>query len=156
MLAIFWYLVQKSIMTSAAYFFILCKVKANLSFFMHSCRILHSVTKLQNDIVVLSHVWLFATQWTVARRAPMSMEFSRQGCWSGLPFPSPGHLPDPGIKPASSVALAAGFFTTVPPGKPPKWYQFLPLRLCDICEKWPNWQKNLTIKFYLVANGKAK
>ena len=43
----------------------------------------------------------FATPWTVARQAPLSVEFSRQEYWSGLPFPSPGDLPDPGIKPAS-------------------------------------------------------
>ena len=47
---------------------------------------------------VLSHVWLFATPWTVAHQAPLSMEFSRQEYWSGLPFSSPGDLPDPGIK----------------------------------------------------------
>ena len=42
-----------------------------------------------------------ATPWTVARKAPLSMGFSRQECWSELPFPSPGDLPDPGIKPES-------------------------------------------------------
>ena len=47
----------------------------------------------------LSPVWLFVTLWTVAYQAPPSMEFSRQENWSGLPFPSPGNLPDPGIKP---------------------------------------------------------
>ena len=49
-----------------------------------------------------------------------SVEFSRQEYWSGLPFPSPGHLPNPGIKPESlaSPALAGGFFTGAPPGKP--------------------------------------
>ena len=46
----------------------------------------------------LSHVRLFATPWTVALQFPPSMEFSRQEYWSGLPFPSPGDLPDPGIK----------------------------------------------------------
>ena len=55
--------------------------------------------------------------WTIACQAPLSMAFSRQEYWSGLPFPSPGHLPEPGIEPASP-ALAAGFFTTEPPGKP--------------------------------------
>ena len=49
----------------------------------------------------LSRVQLFATPWTVAYQAPPSMEFSRQECWSGLPFPSPGDLPDPGIEPRS-------------------------------------------------------
>ena len=49
----------------------------------------------------LSHVRLFATPWTVAYQAPQSMRFSRQEYWSGLPFPSPGDLPNPGIKPVS-------------------------------------------------------
>ena len=47
----------------------------------------------------LSHVQLFATPWTVARQTPMSMGFSRQEFWSGLPFSSPGDLSDPGVKP---------------------------------------------------------
>ena len=49
----------------------------------------------------LSHVRLFATPWTVAHQAPPSMGFSRQEYWGGLPFPSPGDLPHPGIKPRS-------------------------------------------------------
>ena len=65
----------------------------------------------------LSCVGLFATPWTVAYQAPLSMGFSRQECWSGLPFPSLGDLPDPGIKPASP-ALAGGFFTTGHLGNP--------------------------------------
>ena len=58
-----------------------------------------------------------ATPWTVALQAPLSMGFLRQEYWSGLPFPSPGDLPDPGIKPMSPV-LAGEFFTIEPPGKP--------------------------------------
>ena len=58
----------------------------------------------------------FATPWTVAHQAPLSMGFSTQEYWSGLPFSSPGDLPDPGIKPVSP-ALADGFFTTEPPRK---------------------------------------
>ena len=65
----------------------------------------------------LSHVQLFVTLWTVGRQAPPSMEISGQEYWSGLPFPSPGDLPNPGIK-LSSPALAGEFFTTEPPGKP--------------------------------------
>ena len=57
-----------------------------------------------------------ATPWTVACQAPLSMEFSRQEYWSGLPFPPPGDLPDPGVEP-TSPALAGGFFTAEPPGK---------------------------------------
>ena len=61
-----------------------------------------------------SHVRLFETPWTVARQAPLSMEFSRQEYWSGLPFSSPGDLLDPEIEPVSLTfpALADGFFTT--------------------------------------------
>ena len=54
----------------------------------------------------LSRVWLFATPWTVAHQAPQSMEFSRQEYWSGLPFPSPGDLPNPGIQPGSPTLQA--------------------------------------------------
>ena len=50
---------------------------------------------------LLSHVRLFATLLTIAYQAPLSMGFSRQEHWSGLPFPSPGDLPDPGIEPGS-------------------------------------------------------
>ena len=64
----------------------------------------------------LSCVQLFATRWTVARWAPLSMGCPRQEYWSGLSCPPPGDLPDPGIEPASP-ALAGGFFTTEPPGK---------------------------------------
>ena len=60
----------------------------------------------------LSHVLLFATPWTVAYQAPPSMGFS----WSGLPFPSPGDLPDPGIEP-ESPAFQADVLTSEPPGK---------------------------------------
>ena len=62
----------------------------------------------------------FATPWTAALQAPLSMGFHRQEYWSGLPFPTPEDLPDPGIKPLSpaSSALAGRFFTTEPPEKP--------------------------------------
>ena len=59
----------------------------------------------------LSHVQLFAIPWTVAQQAPLSMEFSRQKYQSGLPFPSPGDLPDPGIKPGSSALQADSLLT---------------------------------------------
>ena len=65
----------------------------------------------------LSRVRLSATPWTVAHQAPLSVGFSRQEDWSGLPFPSPGDLLDPGNEPASlaSPALAGWFFITAPP-----------------------------------------
>ena len=62
--------------------------------------------------------------WTVAYQAPLSMGFSRQECWSGLPFPSPGDLPDPGIKPWSP-ALRADALPSEPPGKPELLNKFL-------------------------------
>ena len=71
----------------------------------------------ESEVKSLSHVRLFATPWTVAYQAPPSMGFSRQECWSGLPFPSPGDLPDPGIEPGSP-ALQADALPSEPPGKP--------------------------------------
>ena len=68
------------------------------------------------EVKSLSCVRLFATPWTVAHQAPLSMGFSRQEYWSGLPFPSPGDLPNPGIKPRSP-ALQADALTSEPPGK---------------------------------------
>ena len=62
----------------------------------------------------LSHVRLFATLWMVAHQVLLSMGFSREDCWSRLPFPSLGAVPNPGIEPESPIfpALAGGFFTT--------------------------------------------
>ena len=76
----------------------------------------------------LSRVRLFATRWTVAYQAPPSMGFSRQECWSGLPFPSPGDLPDPGIEPGSPTLQADTL--------PSKWTEvicklFFPISACD-------------------------
>ena len=65
----------------------------------------------------LSRVRLFVTLWIVAHQAPPPMGFSRQEYWSGLPFPSPGELPDPGIEPRSPT-LQAGSLPSEPPGKP--------------------------------------
>ena len=65
----------------------------------------------------LSCIQLFATPWTVAHQAPLSMGFSRQEYWGGLPFPSPGDLPKPGIEPRSH-ALQADALSSEPPGKP--------------------------------------
>ena len=65
----------------------------------------------------LSHIWLFATPWTVAYQAPPSIEFSRQEYWTGLPFPSPGVLPNPGMKPRSPT-LQVDALPSEPPKKP--------------------------------------
>ena len=71
-------------------------------------------------MITLRYFWLFVTPWTVVRQAPLSLGFSRQEYCSGLPFPSPGDLPHPGIEPASPElpALAGRFFFQIePPGK---------------------------------------
>ena len=69
---------------------------------------------------MLSRIWFFATPWTVTSQAPLSMEFSRQEYWSGLPFLPPRDLPIPGREPMSlaSSALAGRFFTTSTTGTP--------------------------------------
>ena len=79
-----------------------------------------SLTKLQEIVKdrneLLSHVRFFATPWTIARQAPLSMEFSRQEYWSGLPFPSPGDLPSPGIEPESPALQADSLLSESPAG----------------------------------------
>ena len=82
---------------------------------------------------VLSHVQLFATPWTITLQAPLSMGFSLQENWSGMPFPPSGDLPDPGVKPTSpaSHALAGGFFTIEPLGKPSRNHNSISLSLGD-------------------------
>ena len=74
------------------------------------------VSKVQTN-GSLSRVRLFVTPWTAAYQAPLSVEFSRQVYWSGLPFPSPGNLPHPGIEPGSPT-LQADALPSNPPGKP--------------------------------------
>ena len=73
-----------------------------------------------------NHVQLFMTLWTVAHQAPLSMGFSRQEYWNGLPCPPPRDLLNPGIEPVSlkSPALTGNFFTAEPPGKPKSDYFF--------------------------------
>ena len=70
-----------------------------------------------DEVKSLNRVQLFATPWTVAYQVSLSMGFFRQEYWSGLPFPSPGDPPDPGIKPRSPT-LEADALTSEPPGKP--------------------------------------
>ena len=76
----------------------------------------------------LSCVRLFVTPWTVAYQVPPSMGFSRQGYWSGLPFPPPGDLPSPGIKPGSP-ALQGDALPSEPPRKPISLMSVLPPKL---------------------------
>ena len=75
------------------------------------------IPKINVKLKLLSRVRLFATPWTIAYQAPPSMGFSRQEHWSGLPFPSPGDLPNPGIEPWSP-ALQTDALRSELPGKP--------------------------------------
>ena len=72
-------------------------------------------SKNTRKVKSLSRVRLFVTPWTVAYQAPPSMGFSRQECWKGLPFPSPGDLPNPGIKPRSPALQADASLSEPPP-----------------------------------------
>ena len=87
---------------------------------------------------MLSHVWLFATPWTVAHQAPMSMGFPRQEYWRGLPFPTLGDLPKPGIK---QISLET-------PALPGRFFFFFP--------HWATWEalnlheKELFLRLYLM------
>ena len=78
---------------------------------------LRNLVKDKFELSHFSDVWLFATLWTLAHQAPLSMGFFRQEYWSGLSFPPPGDLPDPGIEPLPlmSSASAGRFFTTRAP-----------------------------------------
>ena len=95
--------------------------KRQLRFWKELCWIYRSIWRLLlvhlSEVKSLSHIRLFATPWTVAHQAPLSMGFSRQEYWSGLPFPSPGDLPNPGIEPRSPT-LQADSLPSEPPGKP--------------------------------------
>ena len=75
----------------------------------------HAIMAAVSEVKLLNHVRLFATPWTVACQAPLSMGFSRQEYWSGLPFPSPGDLSDSGIEPRSP-SLQADALPSEPPG----------------------------------------
>ena len=103
----------------------------------------NSVTKLHMCVCVcvyvcmyvlsgFSHVRLFVTLWTVACQAPLSMGFSRQEYWSGLPCPPPEHLPNPGLEPVSltSPALVGGFFTTSTIWEAPHLYMVIYKYVC--------------------------
>ena len=96
---------------------------------------------------LLSWVWLLATPWTVAHQAPLSMGISRQEYWSGLPFPSPGEYSGSGSEPVSP-ALADGFFTTEPAGKP-----LSPLYCC-LCSALYN-TGQACVCFELLINAQA-
>ena len=109
--------------------------------------ILFSKTQGKNHIILnisvgaqsLSLVWLFVTPWTVTRQAPLSRGFSRQEYWSGLPFPSPGDLPDSELNPHLHISWIAGeFFTSEPP-----WMPSITLEghnWVDVGGEWEGWK----------------
>ena len=100
------------------HWFVPCYDFVAISFVVFTCYFLHSIYKWWKESVKsLSRVQLFATPGTIAHKVPLSMGFSRQEYWNGLPFPSSGDLPDPGIEPASP-ALHADSLLSEPPGKP--------------------------------------
>ena len=105
---------------------------------------------LNNKVKVksLSRIRLSATPWTVAYQAPASMGFSRQEYWSGLPFPSPGDLPDPGIEPWSP-SLQGDALTSQPPGKPFKQQRDPSFSQCIWDRSW------VQVRFLVVLQGKA-
>ena len=83
-----------------------------------------------SEVKLLSCIRLFVTPWTVAHQDSPSMEFSRHEYWSGLPFPSPGDLPNPGIEPGSP-ALQADALPSEPPGNLPRLIsQYIRQKLC--------------------------
>ena len=88
----------------------------------HCKQVLYHLSQLGSpnisEVKSLIRVRLFATPWTVTYQASLSMGFSRKEYWSGLLFPSPGDLPDPGIEPGFP-ALETDALTSEPPGKPP-------------------------------------
>ena len=102
-------------------------------------------------VLVTQCVWLFVTPWTVACQAPLSMGLSRQEYWSGLPFLSPGHLPDTGIKPGTPW-LRVVSLPSEPPGKPH------PIT----CFKNPSWglsalnQKNKHLQVLVTSPGSTR
>ena len=87
--------------------------------------LIHSLMKVK----LLTWVWLFATPWTVAYQVPLSMDFSRQENWSGLPFPSLVDLPKPGIEP-KSPALQSDASPSELSEKPPFSYEHTSNKIC--------------------------
>ena len=96
-------------------------------------------------MLLLSCVFLFVTPWTVGHQALLSRGFPRE-YWIGLSFPSPGDLPNPGIRP-TSLALAGGFFTTEPPGKQNQLYVYEKLLNNRFCACWISVDSSVTLHF---------
>ena len=118
----------------------------------HLPLIVHIPNARNYVLLPLNRVWLFETPWSVACQALLSMEFSRQECWSGLPFSPPGTFPTQGSNPPSlaSSALGGRFFTSEPPGKPRNYIRILitfSLILTNI------WQGGLNAPIFQMRRG---
>ena len=102
----------------------------------------HSLERSESEVAQLCQ--LFATPWSVAHQAPLSMGFSRQEYWSGLPFPSLGDLPDLGIEPRSP-SLQADTLASELPGKTPTivWPQINSRKVTQLHPSTGNWIKDL-------------
>ena len=99
----------------------LCKLERTMEGIVNSTNTIFLITNLKSIVLsCFSSVWPFASPWTETHQTSLSMGFSRQEYWSGLPFPLLGDLPNLGLEPTSpgSPALAGRFFTTEPSGKP--------------------------------------
>ena len=106
---------------------------------------------------MLSGVWVCATLWTATHQAPLSMGFSRQEHWSGLPYPPPGDLPDPWVEPGSLTTppLISGFFTTSATCQIIAFYTLNNLHFCQLWNVCDPWMKALAgIFVYLVPVSK--
>ena len=110
----------------------------------HWLSLLHMLVYTEVKVKMLSPVPLVVTPWTVAHQAPLSMEFSRQECWSGLSFPSQRGLSNPGMEPGS-LALQADSLPSEPPGK----------LICIKCTVYPGsliWGLDFDIKLWQFIN----
>ena len=99
---------------------------------------IHQGLKSSSMLSRFSPVWLFGTPWTVTHQAPLCMGFLRPEYWSGLPFPSPGDRPDPGIEPRSPT-LEAGALPSEPPGNPCVKWTVSPSVVSDSAIPWTAW-----------------
>ena len=139
------------------YLFLLFNIPTHLSPLFHKSRTKLSwkiktfppmhMSRIQKS---LSRVRLFATPWSVVHQAPLSMGFSRQEYWSGLPFPSPGDLPNPGITPRSPT-LQADALTSEPPGKPLE-YRSYPEKRSEKNAFMFIWGLNMILAFNAQSN----
>ena len=107
--------------------------------------------------LLLGHIWFFVTLWTVAHQAPLSVGFSKQEFWSGVPFPTPGSLPDPGIESTNlaSPALTSGLFTISATWKADVTYTYN-LKIKQISEYWKKKQTHRYRKQTIVISGDNK